>query len=478
MEGLVQKGDEMSREFFRSNFFLALSILFFSTVLGGCAVQDSTATNTVGTGSGSSPTPTPTPTPGDGTSRIDSSVTEFKVTVKTDPNYTSAISKWTNASLVGGVDGTTSCTATAGQDLLCVVDMNELDLYFRGYTLIDTEPNTLCAYRRFMPYVYAVAPFGVEPSAVTYTLDANSGIVANSTGQGGTNADIYYRINGTWRTHTQLYGVAATKDTDVQCTFNYSAGSRSITNGKNCCYGPYSRIVKNSTGVIATSAGDWGGKRGNCMEGPGMDYKGGLFFTDGLPDLVITNIDSSVTGGLSTSLTIPGPITLTSKGQRQIYGVNYYKLASHGSDVPASTRFVRSYLDPRDIDSTAYFTYDCLDAAEDVVARIRVLVRRWSTKSEFAKFIDSKGLSGDPDLAGLETTPTHSDPNPTTGLGRNIDRCNWDDWASSGYCQTSFGNLPLYSSGYFGFASTLTPTQLGIFQDDGTFRYLGFPVSD
>ncbi|MDB5038198.1 MAG: hypothetical protein JWQ35_1726 [Bacteriovoracaceae bacterium] len=466
---------------FCARFFPSLAFIFSILFLAGCSVTNDTATNTVGTSASPTATPTATPPPGTGQVTSQSNITTFQVSLQSASGINSTISKWTSGSLVGGVDGVTPCTATLNEDALCVVDMDELDLYFRGYTLTDTVPSSLCAYRAFTPYFYAIAPVGNAPLAVAYTVDANKSIAANTSTVGGTlpsngatpnNVDIWYLIfneaNSTlgWWTHKQLYGALAVKDTDVKCPFDYTG-----SNGKNCCQGTYTLAVTNTTGQTNTQVA-WGGKPGNCFEGPGMDLLTTLpIRSDGLPAVYVTNAINPAlpSAGLSTSITISPPIGNTTKGQRQIYAANYYTLAANGADVPTATRVTRSAYTRASMDSSVYFDYDCLDAAFEVQSRIRVLVRRWSTNTEFQKFLASKGLSGNPELAGNETPPTHSDPNNTNGAGPNIDFCNWDDWTGTGVCD----NTATFTN--FGFLGTATAAQAGLWQDRGTFTYLGFP---
>ena len=80
---------------------------------------------------------------------------------------------------------------------------------------------------------------------------------------------------------------------------------------------------------------------------------------------------------------------------------NHYDTADHDGQAPAGLR--GAWARP-------YYTFECYDNAEELLARVRLVVREWNEESQL-------DASGDPDTEGTE---------PVSGTPLN-DRRDWAD---------------------------------------------------
>ncbi len=366
-------------------FVYVFSTLAALPLLSSCSLDEATTGGGGGTG-------------GDDEQENIPSTEFFEVQVNTSSEWDVVISK--------NGDGSTACRAQSGEDAFCVVDMPELDMFFRGFTMNDALPGDLCEYRRFVPYFYNIAPVGVIPGAVFYEENSDGELITPATavpsGVGAT-ADIWYAIAGRWYTHNQLYGAAATSKDDLRCPFDYTD---IFINGRNCCPYYYTLMVRSNGEVENTPGTEWGGSLANCFEGPGMDSydaKG----EDELPIDTIAAVDPDE--GLLGTFEVTAPIQKPELDRPQIYAANHYKSSEHSGSVPGALSVIQSY---RDWGSSAHYVYECLDAYHEVVARIRVVAREWNLLAEYQKLI--AGTSGNSDSEGQETDPANSEADSET----------------------------------------------------------------
>ena len=84
---------------------------------------------------------------------------------------------------------TTSCkilSTEALQDVRCLVEVPEFDLYFHGLSLQYNFPTAKCAYAEVQPFFYYARPPGLGPSAISMTM--RDGVLASFTSSAGVNA--------------------------------------------------------------------------------------------------------------------------------------------------------------------------------------------------------------------------------------------------------------------------------------------------
>ncbi len=441
-----------------SNRFKLLFLFFLAGVLSGCAVEHPTTSSSEST-SGD-----------DGEIENVPSTDTFAVAVNTNENYDIVISR--------EGDGSTTCSAASGEDVLCVVDIEELDLYYHGLTLNDALPGDLCDYRGFLPYFYQRAPIGYMPSIVIHEVDDEGNILSvdpdaiTGIGSSAAAADIWYYINGDWVRHNTLYGSSALTDTNMRCPNDYT---NVWTDGQNCCYGTYTRIARVNDGsdiTTTTTTPSWGAltNLANCFEGPGIDdYTHKL--NTGLPAYLISAVDP--TDGLSNTFEVTAPIQKTAIHQHQVYAASYFEPSRHSSDAPTPTRVLRStglWYSTYIARQSAYFIYDCLDHAREITARIRVLVREWNLQSELEKLLAGDNTATPDTHDTFETGPGQDDNHPTNDLSPHNDFRDWDD-LSQGWDPGVHSESAL-SCTSFGFAAAIC-LDTDIFYNPHAI-YLGF----
>ncbi len=327
------------------------------------------------------------------------------------------------------IDGehTDDCIANAGEWVTCIIDMYELDLYAQGYTLYHNFPHSLCTYSRITPYYYAVAPFSYPPTELEYYVDKD-GELENCSftwGNGAPDARLvvpnlasencefdYTRQNGLpagQATHSP-----ATAD-DIICPFNYEGLTGEYPGGKNCCFGTYKLTVGTDADadgnyaaneIEVTNGSEWGGDAANCFRGPGMIDswpKDGI----GLPASKLEYVPDE---GTHDEFEIKAPILVADDldypNQELVFASNYFvgPTALAGDETNNVTQFgvapgIGAYP-PALALGYPYFTYECLDSAFDLVARIDVQVRKWNVLGEIEKAsgVGDANLYDDPDV--------------------------------------------------------------------------------
>lgn len=244
------------------------------------------------------------------------------------------------------------------KDIMCMVEAEELDLYFHGVNMHYNVPSTMCAYvRHYMPFYYNV-PAGV--GAVT-AVD---------------------NLNG-----TVVHGGVAAGSTDESCNYDYTESK-----GPNCCTGKYTLTTwstSDSGDTSVTAVKDWGGDPTSCLYGPATKI---MPKVSGVPVPVIDYVESQ---GVSATLKIEAPINL--ELSTNIFASNYFVAADHvaTSNKPLAYNALAAY--PA-INPYPYYLFECLDRSKELTARIRVSIREWNLESEF-----QIGATGDPDSSGTES---------------------------------------------------------------------------
>jgi len=270
-------------------------------------------------------------------------------------------------------------------------------------------------------------------------------------------ADIHYFFSdpGIWVTHEVLFGSPAEEESDLRCLFDYSKEAAGVAGGKNCCYGSYT-LIKIVDGETKVTFPGWGGQVSNCFDGPAIDHDGRKI-VNGLPTIEVTFVPDD---GLKDTFEVTGPDQLPPGQQRQVYAANFFKLADHGGDVPGPFKLARNFYSSVFLENSGSFLYECIDQADEVIARIRVMAQEWNTKSELLDFLAGDDTA-DPNVGGTEAPPTKTDSLPSNDSGEFNDAPDWKDREGFGLDYKDFGiadlglGLPLIipnnSSYYFGF---------------------------
>ncbi|MGZ3699946.1 MAG: hypothetical protein ACXVCH_17775, partial [Bdellovibrionota bacterium] len=257
---------------------------------------------------------------------------------------------------------------TTGQDIACIIEIEELDLYDQGLTLQYNASATQCPYVRFMPYMYYQFLPGIGPTLVNMTVTNGAVTAYGDSGDGSPGV------------------VTSASGTTPACNTDYSTG---LFPGPNCCEGNYVLdTLTNPAGTHALTVGKWGGKMANCLNGPAVTTQSKDADNRPMADLTFLN---------GTNLNKQYVI----KPSNPIYASNVF----------AANYFTAPYtmaLSPTPIqgpggavpNGNPWYELVCLDHSRDVVNRIRVMVRSWSTHSNFAAMVEANSS-----VNGAETAP-------------------------------------------------------------------------
>ncbi len=323
---------------------VVFTLLLTSALLASCRGKEEIASEGGGGTSGDASKDTEKP------GAIDT--TSFSVTYQADTKYTYYAHKGTGSA---GEDWNAQCQVMPTdlvKDITCVVEANELDLFFFGVGLRINLPPAMCSFlvqRR--PYFYRYLPGYGNATGV----DNTAGTIVNS-------------------------GVAPGANT-LTCAYDYKA-----INGPNCCEGTYTKIVYSNTNVgTATANQSWGGKAANCLAGPAADLSPKA--ENGYPLGVLSFIEGV---GFNNGYFLLPPFGKNYSTNLSI--ANYFLAADHAATRPLMTTTSTGFQS-----SQLYHEFDCLNRAREIIATIKVMVREWNSVEEFAKM-----AAGNADLVGVE----------------------------------------------------------------------------
>lgn len=254
------------------------------------------------------------------------------------------------------LEGTDDTTADA--DITCIVEGEELDLWFNGMELNYNIPPSMCSYFTVSSYYYYTAEAGVGGTANSYSV----------------------QLDGTFTNLSPALPVDP-KTGKPACKYVYPTLTGDL---KNCCTGNYVTTVTTLQSpipdpestvtpapiitpdpIISKVSASWGGSAANCLGGPALDF--GTKDEKGFPQGTIEMSDGKGANGV---LKIEAP-----------FKKNYL-----------SNTYVANYFDPLNIPpprirpraiEAPYYEFKCLDRAFDIKARIKVQVREWDEVSEF-----------------------------------------------------------------------------------------------
>jgi hypothetical protein len=342
-----------------------------------------------------------------------STVTHRSDSLYTDPNTGKQGNSFTYDVPCTVPDGTQANAPGADPtkfDINCIVEMEELDMYFNGITLQYNVPSDMCTYFRYQtPYFFKFAP-GYGPPTAKSSVDANGNIT-----------DIANTIDGV-----------------PYCPFDYSSSSGGGTTGPNCCFGTYTLVQVTTSGTTFSPNTPWGGSYADCLDGPAMDTQ--TKTTLGFPEPSLAYVSGS---GVNSTYVVASPISKTYSGN--VFTANYFDHtgATPNAFNPANgnTPPTAGVLGPYTgfqipVQTESYFNFECLDRDDEIQARIRLSIRSW----------DKAGLSN---ILGTQPGGPPSSYGPTTGTAPYFYPDPYHDYS----IWYDFPNTPSsnYQAGYPGF---------------------------
>lgn len=283
----------------------------------------------------------------------------------------------------GLTDFSSPCKVTSSssdKDILCILEANELDLYYHGVSLHYNVPPSLCSYVTWNPYYYYGLPAGRGPDYIS--IQVKDGAINGSPtvkygGAGGIDVSSMVEWSGTspacasngGYVHSIISGPSSTTTVD-------------------CCYGSYSMWVSNwdtnlnNYAPAIESKLNWPGLATNCLSGPAVVTQPKN--KNGFPMGSTLYVEGE---GINKQYQIAPPINGLLKNL--VYAANFFSGAapkalknpllpngSYDSDVPGGMPF---------------YVLSCYDRAEEHIASITLMIRKWDEVKEF-----NKGVTGNP----------------------------------------------------------------------------------
>lgn len=274
------------------------------------------------------------------------------------------------------------------RDIVCISEVEELDLYFSEIKVQYHVPSDMCHYLRHNPYHFWEREPGVGVTDVHWRVE----------------------LDGSF---TNVLNSAGGKP--VPCSYDYTPSL-----GPNCCMGTYTKtidVAKSGGGYdTTTSVESWGGKPGNCLFGPATDTQ-----TKNAANLPSPDIYWVENVGINKTYTIKPAIDMSfgdTPVLQNLWAANFYNRSQHTQPTPlvppgyAAGRPVPMRLGATYTGYLPSDTYDfsCLDAAEEVNYRIRLMIREWNQ----TPIVEG----GNPDVTGVDPGDSNAQIN---------DRLDWLD---------------------------------------------------
>lgn len=317
------------------------------------------------------------------------------------------------------------------KDILCLLEAGELDLYFSGITLKSTSGFGMCEYVRFKPFKFWRYEYNITtPVAGTYYVH-NFGTCGTGTTP---------TCAGGLCTVSAAGVMATTAGTDLNaCLSDYTTQFGS--DYPNCDDGSYHSVTWSDTDAngdceptIPIALTSCGGEPGACYAGPVLEQFSTAQLTLGIDSTLYSSFAgfnqswsfiSPLTKGNITNKRLANFTIANSAGGSYTYNsgashlesqylFNTYQWDAYAAvDASGVAASPFSTLDGYDV--SPYYEYECLDYAQDLIARIRVVVRDWD------RTFTPASNSSDKIIEQITGTAAFAAASPVfTGVGTNF----------------------------------------------------------
>lgn len=427
-----------------TTYFLTLSTLLLILILNtGCNGSGNESTF------GSIAIPSPTPALPGTSNGLLSDLDYFYVGVDTTEDAIAHVHSTTGFSSNCGV----SKDSTTNEDITCIVEVPEADLYAKTLELKYNVPAGMCRYLRRGVYWFYNDEVGVGPSNI--------------------NINIVNAVDGSGNITTSTYTCTVDGVADVGCLGTAGGIAEAVVESRNpsgvdyrciydnsgsgnpnCCFGSYTISTTITTGietpVNTVMEGEWGGSYSSCIGGPGRtDWT--YYTKEGRPVWELVFAKHGVTEHQNVTAPIESQIATS------IHTSNYYGGTTASPVDHTHTGFIDNvttstspyFIEPIDdrngtpIPSTQEsYEFQCLDEAFEIQHRIRVYVRDWDTYPDYLTYISSEGATVNPDRStNDEPTPSYCEAIPYAGYKCN-DFHDIDDFLKVDLNLTNYNTAP------------------------------------
>ncbi len=319
-----------------------------------------------------------------------------------------------------GMYGSDCFVPTTGGDALteCTLDILEGDLYLFELPIQLNAPPGLCDAVSWAPAWHWNESSGYGPQVVIVEDDRTGG---QDPEFASCTAFDDFGTPDTCSNHPEL--IDETNLSGPTCVYN-----RTSAGGENCCFGDYTFVAnqdldEDGTGdTLVTEERSWGGDPAQCLS-PDLQRSWTSFTAAGYPAGLIRPVpkdENDETVGFNDEV-----FSLQSNASGSLLRfstwANYYTKTgnphSHDGYVSAATSNLPYAVEPiDDLDGSPvasgreYYRFRCLDGGSEAKHEIRLYIREWNTLSEFLAYGTSEGVSGNPDIDGVEGIGCDYDP--------------------------------------------------------------------
>ena len=348
------------------------------------------------------------------------------------------------------------------EDLYCIMDIMEGDLWYHSLVLEYNVPEDMCDFLDFEVPWHFNQKVGRGPSTVYQCNDFQVSCETEEDGTRTAETETRYCLGGC------RPGTCGTEAVTVGCGTGGSQAElqdfcrlkESRTSGldlsevdlSNCCFGEYEL----HTGEGAITHGDWGGNLRECIGGLGR-ISWNSYTQEGKPDRLtestkqdglireyqIPSIFSVYDGHRNTSVVKKDPSFVTANYWTDVENKNFEGNMPRFYRTPTATQLPSAHLEEYNIIGYPYLTWTCRNKARERKHTIHVVIREFNTQKEFDTFVKSRGGRGDPDLEGSEGSTCEYYKAGEASLLKDTD-CN-DVWDLDNLESSEVGSGRLYN---------------------------------
>jgi len=322
------------------------------------------------------------------------------------------------------------------QDLRCIVDSPEAEIYMHGLALKYNVPQGMCRYLARETYWFYNHEIGYGPTQITVNITVTDGAVTASS------CSFNGGATGACTSNIEALVDTSTSAPKIKCIYDHSDSQF----GQNGCLGTYTytlntTTVNTTTGTTtlgnSVSVISWGGRTGPLIGGAARN--GWTLSPDGIPARIYT---PAHLGLFKQSYTVPAPINVSGPGP--IVGKTAMEIANYATPAlnhhvgythPATNSDVPYSVDPIDDFSgdliapgSDSYLFECVDQGHEILHRVKLFVREWNTYQDYYDYITSKGTTEVPDRVGNEPGSCNGIAGPCNDYGDFDDLVNF--WVS------------------------------------------------
>ena len=359
------------------------------------------------------------------------------------------------------------------EDLYCMMDVMEGDLWFHEIVLKYNVPTGMCDYLDFYVPWHFNQKTGYGPSPV---YQCNTPSCKGAGENSSLETETIYCLErcteyGTGDGKTPWPWSREGCEMQEETKYSHCAGGashredpqrfcedldKSESELANCCLGNYTLFDPDEE----SSEARWGGNLRDCIGGLGRTswenfnhdgfpiilttstFKNGHSDTYNIPALINEYDGMRTTVGLETS----GPTFITANYWTGVEDKDFTSNSPKFYRAPRKGTQMESHLETFTTSGYPYLTWTCMDKAREIKHRIHLVIREWNTQEEYNSYKETSGSRGDPDVVGAEGSicDYYESEEPSLSILRDTE-CNdfidVDDWDAAEH-----GSGPSYNA--------------------------------